>query len=178
MDKVDEIRRINQEISAKFSKIEIHVAYAKTITRLFEVLFDGIEKEFAVPFVWLTLIDGEKTVPIIEAVQSSPVLKNRLNIISRELFENILPNGLQPVLANKEMQMYYKLQPPANKFFIKSVAVIPFTINNEIAGSWNSGDVLSDRYLPDMDTTLLQKLGQKVSTCLTELLAGKNKHIN
>lgn len=173
MDKVDEIKRINQEISAKFSKIEIHIAYAKTIPRLFEALFTGIEKEFAVPFVWLTLIDGEKNVPIIEAVQSSSVLKNRLNVISRDLFEHILPKGLQPVLANKEMQLYYKLMPPTNKFFIKSVAAIPFTVEDEIAGSWNSGDVLSDRYLPDMDTTLLQKLSQKISARLTEFAAGK-----
>jgi uncharacterized protein YigA (DUF484 family) len=173
MDKVDEIKRINQEISAKFSKIEIHISYAKTITRLFEALFSGIEKEFAVPFVWLTLIEGEKTIPIIEAVQSSPVLKNKLGIISGDLFKNILPDGLQPVLANKEMQLYYKLMPSTNKFFIKSVAVVPFKVEDEIAGRWNSGDVLSDRYLPDMDTRLLQKLGQKVSTCLTELVSAK-----
>lgn len=170
MDKADEIKRINQEISAKFSKIEIHIAYSKTIPGLFEALFAGIEKEFAVPFVWLTLIDGEKIVPIIEAVQSSPDLKNRLSVISRDLFEQILPAGLQPVLANKEMQLYYKLLPPANKFFIKSVAVVPFNVHDEIAGSWNSGDVLSDRYLPDMDTTLLQKLSQKVSARLADLV--------
>ncbi len=175
MDKVNEIKRINQAISAKFSKIEMQIACAKTINRLFEALFDGIEKEFAVPFVWLTLIDDEKNVPVIESVQSSPALKNRLNIISKDLFENILPNGLPPVLANKEMQRYYKLQPPANKFFIKSIAVIPFTIKDEISGSWSSGDILSDRYLPDMDTTLLQKLGQKVSTCLTGLVIGKKQ---
>lgn len=173
MDKVNEIKRINQEIAAKFSKIEIHVAYAKTIPRLFETLFAGIEKEFAVPFVWLTLIEGEKNIPIIEDMQSSPVLKNKLNIISCDLFKQIFRKGLDPVLANKEMQLYYKLLPPANKFFIKSVAAIPFTIKDEIAGSWNSGDILSDRYLPDMDTTLLQRLGQKVSACLTQLMTCK-----
>ena len=101
------------------------------------------------------------------------MLKNRLKVISPDLFEHILPGGLQPVLANKELQLYYKLLPPANKFFVKSLAVIPFTINDEIAGSWNNGDVSSDRYLPDMDTRLLQKLGQKVSARLTELVSGK-----
>jgi hypothetical protein len=172
MDKTDEIRRINLEISVKFGKIEVHIAHAKTIAGLFEALFAGIEKEFSVPFVWLTLVEGENTAPIIEAVQSSARLKNRLRVISPDLFGQILPAGLQPVLANKELQPYYKLLPPANKFFVKSVAIIPFKVHGEIAGSWNNGDVLGDRYLPDMDTRLLQKLGEKVSIRLTELISG------
>jgi hypothetical protein len=173
MYNTDEIKRINLEISVKFGKIEVHITRAKNIAGLFEALFAGIEKEFTVPFVWLTLVEGENTAPVIEAVQSSPVLKDRLKVISPDLFENILPGGLQPVLANKELQLYYKLLPPANKFFVKSLAVIPFTINDKIAGSWNNGDVSSDRYLPDMDSRLLQKLGQKVSARLTELVSGK-----
>jgi uncharacterized protein YigA (DUF484 family) len=173
MDKTDEIKRINLEISVKFGIIEVHITHAKNIADLFEKLFAGIEKEFAVPFVWLTLIEGENTIPVIEAVQSSAVLQNRLRVISKDLFEQILPAGLPPVLVNKELQLYYKLLPPANKFFVKSLAVIPFKIHDEIAGSWNNGDVSHERYLPDMDTRLLQQLGQKVSARLTELISGK-----
>jgi len=172
LDKTDEIRRINLEISLKFSNIEIHLSQAKSIAGLFETLFAGIEKEFAVPFVWLTLVDKAENAPVIAAVKSSGVLKSRLSVIPPAVFEHILPAALQPVLANKELQPYYKLLPPANKFFIKSLAVIPIKVNDEIAGSWNNGDVLSDRYRPDMDTGLLQKLGQKVSLRLTELLSG------
>ncbi len=172
MDKTNEIRRINLEISMKFSNIEVHLTHAKSIAGLFETLFAGIEKEFAVPFVWLTLVDNENTAPLIAAVQSSGALKNKLNVIGPALFENIIPAGVQPVLANKELQPYYKLLPPANKFFVKSLAIIPFKVNDEIAGSWNNGDVSSERYTPDMDTSMLQKLAQKVSLRLTELVSG------
>ncbi len=172
MDKTNEIRRINLEISMKFSNIGVHLSHAKSIAGLFETLFAAIEKEFAVPFVWLTLVDNENAAPVIAAVESSGVLKERLCVIPPALFEHILPAGVQPVLANKELQPYYKLLPPANKFFVKSLAIIPFKVRDEIAGSWNNGDVLSDRYLPDMDTGLLQKLGQKVSLRLTELVSG------
>jgi hypothetical protein len=171
MDKSYEIRRINLEISMKFSNIEVHISHAKSIAGLFEILFAAIEKEFAVPFVWLTLVDNEKAAPAITAVKSSGLLKDRLNVISPALLEHILPAGLQPVLVNKELQLYYKLLPPANKFFVKSLAIIPLSISGEVAGSWNNGDVLSDRYTPDMDTALLQKLGQKVSLRLTELIS-------
>jgi uncharacterized protein YigA (DUF484 family) len=170
MYEMDEIKRINQEISVKFGIIEVHIAHAKSITGLFETLFADIEKEFSVPFVWLTLVDKEITTPIIEAVQSSAVLQNRLGVIPEDLFARVLTDGLQPVLANKDLQPFYKLLPSTNKFFVKSLAVIPLYINDEIVGSWNNGDVLSDRYLPDMDTRLLQQLGQKISARLTELV--------
>lgn len=172
MYEMDEIKRINQEISVKFGIIEVHIAHAKSITGLFETLFADIEKEFSVPFVWLTLVDKEITTPIIEAVQSSAVLQNRLGVIPEDLFARVLTDGLQPVLANKDLQPFYKLLPSTNKFFVKSLAVIPLYINDEIVGSWNNGDVLSDRYLPDMDTRLLQQLGQKISARLTELVPG------
>ena len=171
MDKTDEIRRINLEISLKFSKIELQLSQAKNIAGLFETLFAGIEKEFAVPFVWLTLVDSENAAPIIAAVKSSGLLKNKLNVISPAFFENILPAGLQPVLANKELQPYYKLLPPTNKFFVKSLAIIPFKAHGEIVGSWNNGDVASDRYRPEMETGLLQKLGQKVSLRLNAFIS-------
>lgn len=170
MYEMDEIKRINQEISVKFGIIEVHIAHAKSITGLFETLFADIEKEFAVPFVWLTLVDKETTSPIIEAVQSSTELQNRLGVIPEDLFTRVLTDGLQPVLANKDLQPFYKLLPSTNKFFVKSLAVIPLYIHDEIVGSWNNGDVLSDRYLPDMDTRLLQQLGHKISARLTELV--------
>ena len=73
MDKTDEIRRINLEISLKFSKIERQLKQAKDIAGLFEILFAGIETEFAVPFVWLTLVDSDNAAPLIAATKSSGV---------------------------------------------------------------------------------------------------------
>jgi len=173
MDKTDEIRRINLEISVKLSKIELQFSQAKSIAGLFETLIAGIEKEFAVPFVWLTLIENADTAPIIKAAKSSDLLKNKLNVIPRGLFERLIPAGVQPVLVNRELHPYYKLFPPAHKYFIKSLAIIPFQIGAEVAGCWNNGDAVPDRYRPDMDTTLLQKLAQKLSAQLTELVADK-----
>ncbi|OPY88194.1 MAG: hypothetical protein A4E71_00569 [Smithella sp. PtaU1.Bin162] len=175
MDKTDEIRRINLEISVKLSKIELQLSQAKSMTGLFETLIAGIEKEFAVPFVWLTLIENADTAPIIEAAKSSDLLKNKLNVISRGLFERLIPAGVQPVLVNRELHPYYKLFPPAHKYFVKSLALIPFRIGDEIAGSWNNGDAIPDRYRPDMDTALLQKLAQKLSLQLTKLVADLKK---
>jgi uncharacterized protein YigA (DUF484 family) len=171
MDETNEIRRVNLEIAAKFSKIEAQLSQSASVAGLFETLFSGIEKEFSVPFVWLTLIDSEDTASLIVSIQSSDVLKNRLSVISADLFRQILPGGLEPVLVNKDLPPYFKLLPAVTKFFVKSLAIVPFQLAGEIVGSWNNGDVVSERYAPEMETDLLRKLAAKVSGRLTELAA-------
>jgi uncharacterized protein YigA (DUF484 family) len=169
MDKKEDIKRINEELAASFSKIEAKLPEDQTIAGLFETLFAGIEKEFAVPFVWLTLIDNEKSTPVIAAIKSSDILRTRLCVISPELFRQILPSGLKPVLVNKDLQPFYKLLPPSSKYFVKSLAIVPFCIGDQIIGSWNNGDAVGDRYTPNMETGLLSKLAVSVSRCLTRL---------
>ena len=171
MNKTEDIERINTKIAASFGKIETGLSDATDIAGLFEILFTGIEKEFEVPFVWLTLMDTANNKPIIAAIKSSDVLQDRLKVITPELFHEILPDGLKPVLVNKDLQPYYKLLPSNRKFFVKSLALVPFKVNDEIAGSWNNGDAYHDRYTPDMETNLLQKLAQSVSLRLTELVS-------
>jgi uncharacterized protein YigA (DUF484 family) len=171
MNKTEDIERINTKIAASFEKIETGLSEAKNIAGLFEILFAGIEKEFEVPFVWLTLTDTVNNKLIIAAIKSSDVLQDRLKVITPELFREILPAGLKPVLVNKDLQPYYKLLPSNRKYFVKSLALVPFKVNDEIAGSWNNGDAYNDRYTPDMETNLLQNLAQSVSARLTEIVS-------
>lgn len=174
MGKKEDIKRINEEIAARFGKIEAGVSSAETIAGLFESLLIGIEKEFSVPFVWLTLVDLENAVPLIDAVNASDFLKNRLGIVSKELCDKILPEGLKPVLANKDLQLFYKMMPPSRKYFVRSIAVAPFALDGQIIGTWNNGDADPERYAANMDTALLSALAGKVSLKLTQLIAGKD----
>ena len=171
MNKTEDIERVNTKIAASFEKIETGLSKARDIAGLFEILFTGIEKEFKVPYVWLTLMDTLNNKPIIAAIKSSDVLQDRLKVITPELFREILPAGLKPVLVNKDLQPYYKLLPSNRKYFVKSLALVPFKVNDEIAGSWNNGDAYHDRYTPDMETNLLQNLAHSVSVRLIELVA-------
>lgn len=170
MDKKEDIKRINEELAASFSKIEAKLQEDQTIAGLFETLFAGIEKEFTVPFVWLTLMDNEKAAPVIAAIKSSDILRTRLCVISPELFGQLLPSGRKPVLVNKDLQPFYKLLPSSSKYFVKSLAIVPFSIGDHIIGSWNNGDAVGDRYTPDMETGLLAKLAVSVSRSLTVLV--------
>jgi uncharacterized protein YigA (DUF484 family) len=174
MGKKEDIERLNEEIAARFGKIEEAASSAETITGLFESLLTGIEKEFNVPFVWLTLIDTGSASHVMDAVNVSDVLKNRLCVISRELFEEILAGGLKPVLANKNLQPFYKMMPPSRKYFVRSIAVAPFSLDGQVVGAWNNGDADPDRYAADMDSTLLSALADKISMKLTALAAVKD----
>ena len=171
MNKTEDIERVNTKIAVCFRKIETELSEAKDIVGLFKILFAQIEKEFKVPFVWLTLMDTVNNKPIIAAIKSSDVLQDRLKVITPELFREILPAGLKPVLVNKDLQPYYKLLPSNRKYFVKSLALVPFKVNDEIIGSWNNGDAYQNRYTPDMETNLLQNLAQSVSVRLTELVS-------
>jgi uncharacterized protein YigA (DUF484 family) len=170
MSKTEDIERINTKIAASFERIETGLSEAKDIAGLFEILFAGIDKEFDVPYVWITLMNTVINEPVIAAIKSSDILRDRLKVMKPELFREIFPDGLKPVLVNKNLKPYYRLLPSKKKYFIKSLALVPFKVNDEIAGSWNNGDAYHNRYTPDMETNLLQNLAQSVSVRLTELI--------
>lgn len=178
MNKTEDIQRINIVLADSFERIKASLSEANDIAGLFENLFAGVEKEFEVPYVWLTLVDTKMTASVIAAVKSSDVLMDRVKVIKPELFREILPTGIKPVLVNKDLQPYYKLLPSTRKYFIKSLALVPFKIDEEIAGSWNNGDAERDRYAPEMGTDFLQNLAQVLSERLTELIATSNNKLS
>jgi len=174
MDNEDDLKSINDIIAARFHKVEEGILSAETISGIFENLLDGIEKEFTVPFVWLTLMNHENAAPVINEIILSDFLKSRFSIVSPELFDHILTAGMKPVLANKDLKLFYKLLPPSRKYFVRSIAVVPFALDGRIIGTWNNGDADANRYEPDMKTDLIEALAAQVSLKLSQLAADKN----
>ncbi len=169
MKQEDELKQVNEDIGRRFTAIENKLNGASDIAGMLEILFDEVENEFQIPFVWLTLIDESENAEIIEAVKSSDKLKTKLNLISRAVFEELLIEGVKPVLINNNLKPYYKLFPQSKKYFAKSMAIVPLCLKNEIIGSWNNGDVSPKRYSPDMDTDILEKFANRISKRLTEI---------
>ena len=171
MNQNEDIRRHNDSVAQRFSKIEAGIDAARGIDTVFKTLFYGVETEFDLPFVWLTLIDEAHTQPLISAVTATEHLKNRLCILTPEAFSRLIPNAGSPVLANRDLAPYYRLLPPRCKYFIKSLAVVPFMIDTRVAGSWNNGDSAAERYSPEMETELLAGLGRALSRKLSQLVS-------
>lgn len=165
-----EILEKNEEIARKFRKIEENIPSFLNVKDLFEKLIIQIQEEFNIPFVWISIINERDLSSLVQTLKSSQLLKERLNIIERGAFLNLIANSTKPILANNHLKSFYKLQPLKKKFFIKSLAVAPITFNDEIIGSINHGDPSNLRYQPGMDTGLLEKLASFISVHLSNIM--------
>jgi len=170
MDKAPETIKKNKEIAEKFARIEAELPLFSAPGELFEKLLLRLHEEFAVPFVWLSIVNRPDAGSLVQALRASRILADRLNLIDEAPFLELASQGETPVLANKDLHPFYKLFPKNKKFFIKSVAIAPITLDGQIIGSINYGDAENKRYEPGMDTSLLQHLTGAVSACLTRLL--------
>ncbi|MBN1546643.1 MAG: DUF484 family protein [Syntrophaceae bacterium] len=160
------VKKVNEELLRKFQKIQAELFSCETVTELCEKLLLQMGEEFNIPFVWMTLIDEPATNYLKSELALSPYLTERMNLINREIFTEIVGKGTTPVLANENVTPFYRLLPGSTKYFIKSFAICPLAFGNTVMGSLNCGDPSAMRYQPGMDTTLLNNLMDKVSTRL------------
>jgi uncharacterized protein YigA (DUF484 family) len=170
MKDIDDIKRKNEEIEQQFLAIESDLASFSDVRKLFEALVVKLEEQFSIPFVWISMINRQNLPAAVHDLPSSKVLKYRLNIIKEGVFLNLIAHDTKPLLVNTDLRVFYRLLPLKNKFLIRSLAIAPITLRDEIIGSINLGDPSSIRYQPDMDTALLQRLASKVSIRLSEII--------
>jgi diguanylate cyclase (GGDEF)-like protein len=161
----------NEEIAQKFHEIETSILSILNFKDLFEVLLTEIEDKFRVPYTWISFIEKSEVSGLVAALESSAILKERLNIVERELFMELLGPHKKPILVNRNLKPYFKLLPQNRKYFIKSIAVAPITLDGAIIGSLNQADFEAARFQPGMDTTLLERLALKLSLCLSNVTA-------
>ena len=175
MKDMDDIKKKNEEIARKFVKIESALPSFPDGKELFEKILIQLEGQFDIPFVWISIINRHYLRGVIQELTTSKIIKDRLNIIDEATFFSLITDGTKPVLANDDLKPFFKLFPKKRKFFIRSLAIAPITLHQEIVGSLNHGDFSSLRYHPDMDTTLLQRLTSHISICLSEMIPCKKK---
>jgi len=171
MSNSEELKRINDIIAMRFRNIEERIMAAETIAEMFEHLLDGVEKEFGVPFVWVSLMNSDHAAPVISGVQASKILNDRYAVVSPELFDQIFAGGIKPVLANKDLLPFYKLLPSNRKYFVRSIAVVPITLNGQLIGTWNNGDADANRYESDMKTDFIETMSGHIALKISQLVA-------
>jgi len=171
MDEIHDTLQENKLLARKFYRIEKALAGSASPDGLFEQLLTQIEREFSVPYAWISLINNGPLSGVIDSLKESAYLKDRINLIDEAALLDLLGGGASPVLANTDLQPFYKLLPKNVKYFIKSIAIAPLTADGAIAGSLNLGDSSPGRYRPGMDTDLLKRLVNSVSLSLSAILA-------
>jgi diguanylate cyclase (GGDEF)-like protein len=168
----------NDAITRKFNEIETRILSILNFKDLFEVLLTEIQDKFSIPYVWISLIEQSELSDLVKTLETSKTLRERINTISRENFEALVGTDMAPKLVNADLKPYFRLLPPKRKFFIKSLAMIPLSLDGHVIGSLNQADFSQKRYQPGIDTSLLEILAVKVSLCLSNVTAHeKLKHL-
>jgi diguanylate cyclase (GGDEF)-like protein len=171
IDEIIEHITVNEEIAKKFFEIEASILSVGTFRDLFENLLMLIEEKFSIPHVWITIVRENDVSHLIEALESSDVLKERFSVAKRNAFLNLINEKDTPVLVNENLKPFYRLLPKNQKYFAKSLAVVPIALDGEVIGSLNLGDFSESRFQPDMDTFFLSQLAVKISICLSNVTA-------
>ncbi|HSM74206.1 MAG TPA: DUF484 family protein [Desulfobacterales bacterium] len=161
----------NEEIARKFAAVETAILSILKFRDLFEVLLTEIRERFKVPYVWISMIENSDLQSLISSLASSEMLRERMSVIDRRSFRDLVGSTMMPVLVNENLKPYFKLLPQKKKYFIKSMAMAPLSLDGEIIGSLNQADFSPDRFSPGIDTSLLEQLAVKVSLCLSNVTA-------
>ncbi len=168
MNNSGETKRINEAIQETFFGIEDSLSAAGDVGELIAHVLQELQEAFNIPFAWFSLVDHPETTGWKEILIESPFLRDRLNQIDAAAFSELAVKGADPVLANGDLKPFYRLLPQSNKYFIKSIAMAPLTMNGVFIGSFNFGDAAPTRYHAEMDTSLLAHLASAVSKNLTD----------
>ncbi len=161
----------NEEITLKFFEIEKRILSILNYKDLFEVLLTEIMSKFGMPYAWISFIEKSEVLSFIQSLETSEILKERINIIDKKTFYNLVGANTTPLLINEDLKPYYKLLPQNEKHFIKSMAIAPISLDGEIIGSLNQAHVLPGHFKPELDTSSLEQLAVKVSLCLSNVTA-------
>ena len=170
-DKILENIWANEEIAKKFFEIEVSILSIGNFKDLFEKLLLLIEEKFEIPHVWISIINENDVSHLIKALESSHVLKERLNLVERSVFLELIEDERTPTLVNENLSPFYRLLPENKKYFVKSLAVSPLVLDGDVIGSLNLGDFSGFRFQPNMDTFFLSQLAVKTSICLSNVTA-------
>ena len=170
-DAILQILEENQRSSQKFNKIENSILSILNFKDFFENLLTMIGKIFHVPHVWISIIEESSLAKQVKAINDSELLKSRTGFISAEKFRAITGGKLNSILANNKMDRFSPLNPSDAELHVGSIAVTPITMDGEIVGSLNQGDMNIHRFKPEIDTEFLDRLGLKISICLSNVTA-------
>ncbi len=171
LQRILERLRRNEEIAKKFFEIEVSILSINNFKDLFEKLPWEIGEKLSVPYVWMSIIEDGEIKDFIKNLEPTEQLKNRLTIIDKKTFLDLIENDSKPLTLNQDLGHFHLTFPEDQKYLIKSVAIAPITVNDKIIGSFNQGDSSGTRFSPNMDVTFLEQLAVKVSICFSNVMA-------
>ncbi|BBD09004.1 GGDEF domain-containing protein [Desulfovibrio ferrophilus] len=161
----------NEEICRKFFEIETEVLTILDFEALFARLVSLIKTKFDIPHVWISIIRDGELAAMLDNLDASGELREQLALVDGDAALSLLQDRKSPILENRSLHLFDALLPTPAPQGLRSIAVAPLILDGKLVGCLNQADTRSDRFSPDMDTTLLSQLAIKVSLCLSNVTA-------
>jgi two-component system cell cycle response regulator len=169
-----DVAHTNQKIQEHFDALERKVLKSRSMEEMARIIAKEIQKRFKVDYVTVCLALDQKD--ILRKAHAG-TRKNRptppyLRITEPHVLRDGLPKRVRgPVLQGK-------ITHPSSPFFpgealarIRSRAVVPLFLSNELIGTLNIGSRDPERYSSDKGTDFLRSLGSKISLAMSNILA-------
>ncbi|MCP4118117.1 MAG: sensor domain-containing diguanylate cyclase [Desulfobacteraceae bacterium] len=168
----------NERVAQKFHELESSILNILNFQDFFENLLTKISQSFHVPHVWISVIGESPIASQILGMEDSNLLKSKTAFVSRRNFHALIGQTRRPLLANTGLTRFSPLLPLRSDCRLGSVAVAPISLDGVIIGSLNQGDEDPERFMPGIDTDLLERLALKISLCLSNVAAHERlKHL-
>lgn len=174
MSDIDEIFRQfrrNEDAARKFYEVETRILSILKFDDFFHCLLQEIQEKFEIPLAWICMIDKSEVSNLIDSIETCHTLRKHLTVVPRNVFVKLAGESGVPILINRYIKDYAALLPPSRTFLIRSMAIVPIMLYGQVVGSLNLADFAPGRFAPDLDSTLLERLGVKVSLCIANVTA-------
>jgi len=171
VDHIFQLLKENEAVLRKFHLLESKILAVLNLKDFFESLLNEMMHIFRMPYVWMTVIENSKLAEIIDWVENSEIIKQRINLMNKDEFLGFFNQFSKPLLLNTDLTPYHAFFPKGKIYPVRSIALSPVFIDGEIVGTLNQGDIKQERFEADMDTSLLEQLMVKISLCLSNVLA-------
>ncbi|BCR03754.1 GGDEF domain-containing protein [Desulfuromonas versatilis] len=167
---IERVREI-EELARKFHEVEASILSILNFRGFFETLLSKIAGTFEIPQVSFALIEESELAGLVREAVREPATRRNLSFVRRSEFESLLGGRLVPLLVNEGLQPYLRLFPAATRGEIRSAAIVPLQLDGELVGSLNHADPSATRFQPGLNAVFLERLGLKVSLCLSNVTA-------
>ena len=164
--------RENELIARKFFEIERCILSIGRCDQFVSTLTKEVQKQFNVPYVWVNLINEAPLSHLMESLERTPNLRDRVMFSRRVHMIDVIKYSAKTILVNDDISVCQAIIPPIYRDIVHSLAISPLTIDGALVGLFCQADATKERYDPLLkDTFLLDQLAIKISICLSNVTA-------
>lgn len=160
-----------EDCESKFAGLESRMLSINTVKDFFDSLLPQIKKAFDIPYIWITAVNNSTLSRLLNNTPAQESIGKNVGFIDPDVFDAFFKNGPNPLVVERYSAPYAAFFPQNHTFSVRSMAILPLYIDGMVAGTLNFGHFVSNRFVPGMDTRLIQQLMIKVSLSLSRIAA-------